>query len=417
MTKKIDFSKLTLKKFVSRSGFSFKKLIKKRINRGIIITTGGSGGHIIPALAVAEDLIKNGRKVIFITDKKFKNFEDFFKNKKFFSSKNFIVLEVPIVSPSSASIFSFGFFALLTFIKSIKVIIKYRVKVVVGFGSYASAFTLLAAVFCFRKIILHEQNVIFGKVNKFFLRFAGSVLLSFPDLSLISRKEYKIIEEKYIISGLPSFVSEEKYKRPSSSKVIYDVTTKAEIHILITGGSAGATFFSEQIPPAIILLAKSFPNKTFVVYHQVRKHEIENVLKLYGKSGLKNIVLHIKPFFDNMQDLLSKADFAIIRGGAGSIIETALSKVFAIIIPMPNSSGGHQLKNAGVLSKNNAGVMLLQKDYTPEKLFLIFVKAINEGLFYFPVINTAYDLFKTDAVKSFLSVILYNELINLKHYE
>jgi UDP-N-acetylglucosamine--N-acetylmuramyl-(pentapeptide) pyrophosphoryl-undecaprenol N-acetylglucosamine transferase len=146
----------------------------------------------------------------------------------------------------------------------------------------------------------------------------------------------------------------------------------------------------------------------------VKKGEIEDVLKIYTKSNLPNLIFEIKPLFENIPQILAEADFAIIRGGAASIVETALSKVFPIIIPMPDSANNHQVKNASVLSKNNAAIMFTQKDYTPEKLFLILSKALNEGLFYFPIINTSSEIFKQNTSQIFASVILQDDLKHLK---
>lgn len=410
MNKRSNFHKFKPRSILKK--ISFRKVMRQ-IKSSVIITTGGSGGHILPAAAVAKNLVEQGKKVIFLSDRRIKNVLPILKEKDFFNNINFTLVELPVIPFHSEAAFKFFFLSILTFFKSLFLIFKHRPQIILGFGSYATAFPLLASVVTCRKIILHEQNVIFGKVNKFFLRFANAVLLSFPDTSFFTQKEYKLIKDKYIISGLPNFLNSPTYDRPFINKIIYDLAYKTEIVIVITGGSAGATFFSENIPLGLVMLAKAFPLKNFIIYQQAKKHDIDKALTLYAEGALSNIKVHIKDCFENMPELLSIADFSIIRGGAGSIIESSLSKVFSIIIPMPASSNNHQFKNATVLSKNNAGVTFNQKDYTPEKLFLILSKAINEGLFYFPVINTAYDLFKSDALKTFYNVILYNELINI----
>ena len=414
--KKKNFLISNLKKILQV--VSNAKYSKKEVGaRPIILTTGGTGGHIIPAMKIASDLVKKGRKVFFITDRRFAQYEKLFAKRSFFSSPNLKIIITPVSSFSgSNSVFYFLKNCIVTFFKTCFVFLKARPKIVIGFGSYASFFPLLVALLTFRVIIIHEQNVVFGKVNKFFSKFAKSILLSFPDLSYFSRKEYKMLKNKSIISGLPSFLPEKRLDRAFSSKVIYDLSTKSEIVILITGGGQAASFFSTQVPPAISMLAKSYPEKKFIIYHQVKQGEIEATLKLYASVEAKNIILTIKPLFENIPEILNKADFAIIRGGAGSIIETAISKVFPIIVPLPNSSLGHQVKNASFLSNNNAAMMLPQADCTPEKLFMILSRALNDGLFYFPVVNAASNLFRTDASQIFGNVILYNDLQSLKLY-
>jgi UDP-N-acetylglucosamine--N-acetylmuramyl-(pentapeptide) pyrophosphoryl-undecaprenol N-acetylglucosamine transferase len=379
-------------------------------NKNIILTTGGTAGHIVPAMKVVSDLLEENKNIYFITDNRFENYRKLFESRDFFSSPNFHIIKIPIVSFSERNKMRFFYAAFISLFKSFFLTLKIRPKIVIGFGSYVSFFPLLAAMLTFRRIILHEQNVIFGKVNRFFLRASHCVLLSFPDVSFFSQSIYKIIKNKYIISGLPTFLEDSKHERASSVKVIYDISTKEEVVILVTGGGQGASFFSAHIPEGLLLLAKSYPQKNFVVYQQVKKGEIESILKLYTEAGTKNLILHIKPLFENMEELLAKADFAIIRGGAASIVETSLSKVFPIMIPMPNSAGGHQEKNSSVLSKNNAGVLLKQEDFSPHKLFFILSRAINDGLFYFPIINNAYELFKKDAHQTFKGIILYSDL-------
>lgn len=392
-----------------------KQIKKLKGSQNIIITTGGTGGHIVPAMKIASDLIKKGRSVFFITDKRFSSYESLFSNQSFFSSPNFKIYKTPITGFSGIkSPFTFVKNCLVSLFITISVFMKAKPKIVIGFGSYVSFFPLLIATLTFRNIILHEQNVVLGKVNKLFSWPAKNILLSFPDVSYFSEKEYNRIKEKLIFSGLPTFLPDRGGRKESIQKVIYDVSTKEQIVIAITGGGQGATFFSKNIPPAIISLATHYPEKQFMVYHQVKKGEIEDVLKTYASANLQNLTLDIKPFFDNMPKILAKADFAIIRGGAASIVETSISKVFPIIIPMPRSADNHQVKNANVLSRNNAAVMLPEKDYTPHKLYLIISKALKEGLFYFPIINTASELFKGNTSQIFASVILYEDLKHLK---
>ena len=388
----------------------------KALNSKIIITTGGTCGHITPAMKIASDLVEQGKTVYFITDKRFNSYKNLFDKKDFFTSKNFKVVETPITSfKGFGGIFSFLKNSILTLLQVIFIFIKIKPKIVIGFGSYVSFFPLLIGALSFRSIILHEQNVIFGKVNKMFVRVAKTILLSFPDASHISKKLYSKISHKVIISGYPSFTApnvDANYR-----KAIHDLTTKREIIILITGGSQGASFFAHKIPPAIVSVAKSFPEKTFTVYHQVRKNEIEQVLNYYTLQNVKNINLNIKPIFDNIPEILKEADIAIIRGGAGSIIETATAKVFSIIIPLTHSAGNHQVKNAMMLASNNGAVMLEEKNYTPEKLSMIFARILKDSFFYFPIINTASDLFKNDASQVFANVILYNDLESLNSYD
>jgi UDP-N-acetylglucosamine--N-acetylmuramyl-(pentapeptide) pyrophosphoryl-undecaprenol N-acetylglucosamine transferase len=384
-------------------------------SQNIIITTGGTGGHIVPAMKIVSDLISQGKSVYFITDARFKKYESLFMQKSFYNSPDFKLVVTPITPFKLKSFFSFAKNCILTFFQVIFTFIKARPKIVIGFGSYVSFFPLLIALITFRTIIIHEQNVVFGKVNLIFARFASSVLLSFPDVSSIPKKLYKKIKNRVIISGLPSFV--ENQEDIIYRKVIFDLSTKNEIVILITGGGQGSSFFAINIPPAIISIAKTYSKKTFKVYHQVRAEDVESVNEFYQKSGLLNLTIIIKPLFENIPEILKEADIAIIRGGAGSVIETASAKVFAIIIPMPNSAGDHQLKNAHMLASNNGAVMFEQQNCTSERLAMVITRVLNDNLFYFPIINTASEIFKNNASQVFTNIILYSDFKSLNSYD
>lgn len=396
--------------------YKLKSLKNKIANKKIVLTTGGTGGHIMPAMKIASDLIKQGKEVYFITDTRFNDYRLLFQDKDFFSSNNFNIIVTPITSfARSSSLVQFLKNCLLTFIKVITLFWKVKPKIVIGFGSYVSFIPLLVSVLTFRIILIHEQNLILGRVNKIFARFAKSILLSFPDASFIPPKIYSKIKNKIIVSGYPSFaiLDEETSKR----KVIHDLSTKEEIVILITGGGQGAQFFSSNVPYAILSIAKSYPDKKFTIYHQVRQGDIMKTLDIYQSQNIKNINVNIKPIFENIGEILQNADIAIIRGGAGSIIEVASLKVFSIIIPLPNSADNHQLKNARMLASNNAAIMCEQQHYTNEKLSMFISKILQDSFFYFPVIHKASSLFKNDASKIFANVILYNDLESLNLYD
>lgn len=376
----------------------------------IVLTAGGTGGHIVPAMKVASDLIKAGNKVIFITDRRFKRYEPIFSKYSFFTSSNLKVVITPIRSfNGSPNILTFVLDILFSCIKSFFIICKYNPKLFIGFGGYVSFPPLAMAIFTFRDVVIHEQNAVFGRVNKMFLKSASSILFSFPDTSFLPKKQYKKIQDKLIISGLPNFLNQET-NGTIGYKIIHDIAVKPEIVILITGGGQGASFFSDNIPPSIILLAKTFPHVKFKIFHQVREVETKEVKAVYDNSGLSNLEVIIDSLFKDIPALLLIADFAIIRGGAASIIETATARVFPIVIPMPNSVDDHQIKNATILAKNNAGIMISQADYAPQKIVFIISKAMRDGLFYFPIINNASELFKKNSTDVFLNVILYSDL-------
>lgn len=279
------------------------------------MATGGTGGHLFPSQQLADAL--SDCEVLFAGHK--------LKTSPFFHRK------IPYVEIASTPSKKRGLLLLKGIFQSLKLILRFKPDVVVGFGSYHSFPVLMAAVLLRKKIVLFEPNCSLGKVNRFFAPFAKKVALQFP-----------IHHPKSVyVPLLPWKVLEsQKRKKDPHRKTI-----------LVFGGSQGASFINEVFCKAASLL--SFP---FQVIH------------LTGKEDLKlhySVPSIVKSFEEDMASLYARADFAVCRCGAGTTAELIRYQIPAVVIPYPYAHD-HQRKNGEFLKK---GVRMLdQKDATPERL-------------------------------------------------
>jgi len=322
----------------------------------VFLATGGSGGHIFPAISIAERLVDDGNDVCIIADKIYKKY----------STKNidYKIIDAGKTLKSFSDIKDIitGFFQALKLIKS------ERPNAVVGFGSYATLPTLMACVLTNTPYLLHEQNAYIGKVNKVFGRNAKKIMTTYHELFGVKFADM----EKIIYTGSPV-----RKRIKGLKNITYSYPKNNEKFIvLITGGSSGAKVFSELLPK-IFDLDHSKEQKNLKIYHQVREEFVENVEEYYKQLGLDAIV---QPFFDNIDELLSKAHLIIGRAGSGTLCETAVAGKPSILIPLTSRGNNRQEVNAQSFAKNNASLVVLEKDFNVkdfQKLFFDLVKDSN----------------------------------------
>ncbi|WP_395463346.1 undecaprenyldiphospho-muramoylpentapeptide beta-N-acetylglucosaminyltransferase [Wolbachia endosymbiont of Cantharis cryptica] len=307
----------------------------------IILATGGTGGHIFPAITLAKALKTQGYSCILFIDKK--------------TNKNTDVesYTLPLHKPSSSK---FKFFLLLTYscVLALYQIRKLKPKLVIGFGSYASFPTLLAAKMLSIPIILHEQNTVLGRVNRFFFKSAKLVATSFPETKYVKGN-------KCIFTG--NFVN---IKAQEYSMLLFPVVPArdAGICILIVAGSQGANFFDDVVSSVIYNLPIEIKKKIRVV-QQCTKKNINMIENQYKKEKIN---YELSEFFDDIKSRLTSAHLVISRAGATSIAEITLAKRPAIYIPYPHSKDNHQFYNARYIEDSRAAVIVEQNSEAKKNL-------------------------------------------------
>lgn len=344
----------------------------------ILIVTGGTGGHIIPARTLANSLYQQNFRVIIAGDKnlkKYNKFRDKFTVKTIRSSQ---------VKPGFKNKISAIFKITIGILVSLFLIIKFRPKKIISFGGYATFPILIAAVILRRKIIIHEQNAVLGKVNRIFAKHAIKIALSFADTEMpeifkskasftgipIRPEILKLNDEKY---QLPQKIQGKERKNMGYSGLIlaseYDsfeeyFDKNEHFKILVIGGSGGAEIFSKILPSAFFNLPEEYKNNIHIS-QQCRKGLLKETFNIYEKY---NMNIEIDSFFKDMEEKISQSHLIISRAGSGSIHEFLIAKKPMIIIPLANSADNHQLKNAEIFAKNKSAIIIEEKDFNIETI-------------------------------------------------
>ncbi len=323
----------------------------------IVLASGGTGGHIFPAFALAEAMLVHSIQPILVTDA---------RSRAMGNPPPYItthVIEAGRVSGGiMQKILGVGKIILGT-IEAVKILLKEEPFAVVGFGGYPSVPTLLAAILLRKPIILHEQNAVIGRANRLFSHFACAIATSFKDVEKLSPS----LTKKITHVGNP--VRAEILALHTES---YPATTPDIYNILVTGGSQGAKIFSQLIPAAVTLLPEKLRARIHIT-QQVREEDIGRVHGTYGQLGVHS---EIKAFFTDMAARLQTAHLVIGRAGASTIAEIAVAGRPSILIPFAGAKDDHQTVNAKSLVDAGAAIAIRENEATPEKL----AKAISGAL-------------------------------------
>lgn len=322
----------------------------------VVITTGGTGGHIYPAISVAEKLVDKGVEVQFLGSK-YRMEKDLVPQHGF----KFTGLAIKPVT-NIASIFRlFGAIA-----QSYKILKKDRPDAVIGFGNYISVPVIVAAILLRIEFYLHEQNVEMGFANKYFYRMSAKTFLSY-DVTLedVPIKYY----DKVIVTGNPirsEFLNVNKETERETLKF-----EKDEKMVLIMGGSLGAKSINESV---LKNWDELFNDKDLRVYWATGKKNFTEINEKITKIKKNDV---IKPYFDNVAPIMAAADIIVARAGATTISELIELEKPSILIPYAYKKAG-QIKNADLL-KNAGGAEIFQDEIVEDAIERLFILANDDS--------------------------------------
>ena len=293
----------------------------------IAIVSGGTGGHVFPAQAFGAFLRSQNITVQQITDARGARLSGWPKIDEKDAPE--IIQAAPPSLNNPKKMLCFLWKTTCGCVASFRLLGKFRPDAVIGFGGYVAFPLLLMALFRGVPIWLHEQNVIMGKVNKFFSRWAKGLGWALPPLS--NPKNYPIV-------GMPLRTGISDIPRP---KMYHPPLAEGYCRLLILGGSQGARALSTDIPRALQKLPLSV-RKKLQIHHQVRQEDRAETMALYHAADLSPT---LAPFFENVGNLLAETHLVISRAGASAIAEIQYFGKPAIFVPYPFSAGGHQAYN------------------------------------------------------------------------
>lgn len=319
--------------------------------KSVVIAAGGTGGHLFPAQALAEELGRRGYELTLITDKRGQEYAKSFPNAS--------IVEVSAATFANRSIIG-RLFAGLSIIVGIGEatwrLLRLRPDVVVGFGGYPSLPAVVGGILLRVPCCLHEQNSVLGRVNKRLAPFVTKIASTFPELRGLSPSH----QSRVVVTGNP--VRDTVRQRAASA---YNAPGEGSpIKVLVFGGSQGASVFSEIVPKAISVLPEAMRVRLNVV-QQCRDSEIEEVQKVYQSQ---NIVADIRSFFDDLPSKIEDAHLVLCRAGASSVTELAAIGRPGILVPLPSAMDDHQTYNAGFLADQGAGWLMPQPEFQVDRL-------------------------------------------------
>lgn len=337
------------------------------MSRTILIMAGGTGGHVFPALAVADYLralswrviwlgTKNGMEAKLVPQKGYE-----MAWLKFGGVRGKGLLRLMILPAQ----------LLLAFFQSAAAILRHRPDVVLGMGGYTAFPGGMMAALLGRPLVIHEQNSIAGLTNRVLACLAGKVLVAFPAAFTGAR-------DKPLLCARPAI-------EWCGNPVRADIAALSEpqqrfegrqgnLRLLVVGGSLGAAALNDTLPKALALLAEGERPQ---VVHQAGAKNFELLKAHYATLG---VAADVKEFIDDMAVQYAWCDVILCRAGALTVSELAAAGVASILVPYPHAVDDHQTFNAHFLSDSGAAVLLPQTGLNPEKLMALISQLSREKL-------------------------------------
>jgi UDP-N-acetylglucosamine--N-acetylmuramyl-(pentapeptide) pyrophosphoryl-undecaprenol N-acetylglucosamine transferase len=308
--------------------------------RPVLIMAGGTGGHVFPALAVAEHLQAAGMAVAWL------------------GTRN--GLEARVVPPTGIPVYWIKvsglrgkglqrllvapFMLFWALVQAMWLMIRLRPVAVLGMGGFVTGPGGFMAWLLRRPLLIHEQNSVAGLTNRLLAPLANCVMEAFP-----GSLKHAVHMGNPVRTSLLSIAEEKKF------------TEQRALRLLVVGGSLGASVFNETVPKVLHNLGADCPD----VWHQTGLKHLEAAQQAYQDAAIE---ARIEPFIDDIAVAYQWADLVLCRAGAMTIAELAVMGVASILVPYPYAVDDHQTGNARYLSGADAAVLIPQPEFTEQRL-------------------------------------------------
>ncbi|MCX8748530.1 undecaprenyldiphospho-muramoylpentapeptide beta-N-acetylglucosaminyltransferase [Snodgrassella sp. B3088] len=319
-----------------------------------MVMAGGTGGHIFPALAVAQELQAQGHRIVWLG------------SEGAMETRLVPQYNIPLETLSIKGIRGNGIKRKLllpfTLVKTIaaarRIIRRYNVDAVIGFGGFVSFPGGIAARLCGLPLIVHEQNAIAGLSNKVLSHFASQVMYAFP----------QVFTNQNGLVGNPVRADIASLTPPAQRFA----GRQGVLNILVVGGSLGADILNKVVPQAMALLPESQrPN----LLHQSGRNKLAQLQHQYAECGVKAECVE---FITDMVSAYREADLVICRAGALTIAELTAAGLGAILVPYPHAVDDHQTANAQYMVKDGAAVLMPQTSLNAQSLQTVLADLSRE---------------------------------------
>lgn len=315
--------------------------------RSIMIMAGGTGGHVYPALAVAEHLREKGVNLFWLGTRAGLEYEIVPKN----SIELFTIRVTGLRGKGLIRWFLSPLSIAIALAQALRILMRCQPGAVLGMGGFASGPGGIAAWLLRIPLFIHEQNAVAGLTNRLLFPLARTVMQGFPGSFGGGKVRTTGNPVRSDILNLPA--PEQRFAERNEHP----------LQLLVLGGSLGAQVLNETVPRALSLLPEEVKIE---IRHQTGPAKIDATRAVYAECGLKND--GIVPYIDDMAAAYIWSDMVLCRAGALTIAELASVGLASILVPLPIAVDNHQTANARFLSDEGAAMLLPQEEFTPERL-------------------------------------------------
>jgi len=326
----------------------------------VLLAAGGTGGHLFPAAALASALKARGVEVDLATDDRALKYGGDFPARR--------VYPIPSATPTRAGLVAKAEATLMLgvgVLAALRLLMRLKPAAVVGFGGYPTVPPLVAASLVGVPSILHEQNAVLGRANRFLSRRVTCIAAGFPDPGGVAAD----LRGKLRFTGNPV--------RPAVLKAAetpYPDFADGKLRVLVTGGSQGARVMSEVIPAALALLSAAERARLSLTL-QARGEDRARASADCAKLGF---AAEIAEFFPDLPARIAGAHLVVARAGASTVSELAVIGRPSVLVPYPHALDQDQAANAALLARDGAATVIRQSEFTPDALAAIWRAALAD---------------------------------------
>jgi UDP-N-acetylglucosamine--N-acetylmuramyl-(pentapeptide) pyrophosphoryl-undecaprenol N-acetylglucosamine transferase len=316
----------------------------------VLICAGGTGGHLFPAESLALALKSRGWRIHLATDHRVEAYGQDFPAEAVHIIPSATITKSPVAAAKAMATLSRGFMAGRALIRRLKP------DVAVGFGGYPTVPPMLAATRAKVPTIIHDQNAVLGRANRFLAARVTAIATSFDKVGGTGR----LIGDRVVETGNPV-----RAAVLEAARVPYPERGAADpFRLLVFGGSQGARFMSDLVPPAVAALSPELRGRLRIV-QQCRAEDLGRVTEAYKAAG---VAAELQPFFRDMPARIASSHLVVCRSGASTVAELAVIGRPAIMVPLPHALDQDQKANALVLARAGGGWMVEQRDMNQGRL-------------------------------------------------
>lgn len=351
--------------------------------QSIMLAAGGTGGHLFPAFALAEELKRRGIAVDLMTDMRGDRYGSGFPARQVYQVPSAtLASRAPSDIAKTAGALARGTRAAFSVLGAV------RPSAIIGFGGYPTFPPLLAARLRGIPTAIHEQNAVLGRANKLLAKRVTAIATSFERTKFLEGT----LADKAVLTGNPVRQSvidaaARRYEAPTSDGVI---------RILIFGGSQGARFFSDTVPLALFALPDHIRKRLRVV-QQAREEDLDRVRDAFVEASIS---AEVAPFFADLPARMAAAHLVIGRAGASTVAELTVIGRPSILVPLPHALDNDQLNNARRLAESGGAWCYEQRNLSPERIADELEKLLQAPAALATAANAAKTAGRPDAVRN-----------------